>query len=235
MDEKQAKQILDKIIAEIFGVENPMSLHDFQQKYAFDISIPKETNSSVSGDTTWASSINPARFITQDEMRESAKETDWMYDKEPLSNIQDILEAWNRVNLTLTEKQNDSINIARSDAVIGSQNVWWSQDIIKCKNIILSNALNNCEYVAAGHRSHSSNYCARLEDSQQCSASFNVSWSNKVAKSLFLHDCYDVYECMFSSHIAGKRFVIANMQFEEDEYYKLKEQVTQWLLAPQAS
>lgn len=232
MDESQAQAILDKIIAEIFGVENPMKLHDFHQKYAFDIAIPKETNSSVSGATTWASSINPARFITQDEMRDITKQSDWMYEKKPLNNIQDILEAWNEINLTLTEKQNDSINIARSDAVIASQNVWWSQDIVKCKNIILSNALNNCEYIAAGHRSHSSTYCARLEDSQQCSASFNVSWSQKIAKCIFVHDSYDLYECMFSSHIAGKRFVIANMQFEEDEYFRLKEQVIQWLLAP---
>lgn len=232
MNEQQAKQILDKIIAEIFGVENPMSLHDFQQKYAFDINLPKETNSSVSGQQTWAGSINPARFITQDEMRDKTKEHDWMFDKKNLGGVGDILEAWNEVNLTLTEKQNDSINIARSDAVISSQNVWWSQSVIKSKNILLSDDVINCEYVAAGHKSNNSTYSARLEDSQQVTASFNITWSGKIAKSLFLHDCYDCFECMFSSHIAGKRYVIANMQFEEEEYFKLKEQVIQWILAP---
>jgi hypothetical protein len=37
-------------------------------------------------------------------------------------------------------------------------------------------------------------------------------------------------DCLFCSHLSGKRFCIANMQFEEEEYYKIKEQVVRWVL-----
>lgn len=52
----------------------------------------------------------------------------------------------------------------------------------------------------------------------------------KDINSLFIQDCYDLYECMFCSHIASKRYYIANMQFEEDEYYQIKESIMQWIL-----
>ena len=44
------------------------------------------------------------------------------------------------------------------------------------------------------------------------------------------HYCYDISDCMFCSHISGKRFCIANMQFSEEEYKRLKELVIRWVL-----
>ena len=48
--------------------------------------------------------------------------------------------------------------------------------------------------------------------------------------SLFIQDCFDLYECMFCSHIASKRFCIVNMQFEEQEYYEIKKLIIEWIL-----
>lgn len=39
-----------------------------------------------------------------------------------------------------------------------------------------------------------------------------------------------MFECMFCSHITNKKFCIANMQFEEAEYRKIKDMVVRWML-----
>lgn len=239
MDETKAKDILDKIIEQIFGYMNPLSLDDFRTKYAFDIRLPSQVNDSITGEATWVQSTNPAKFITMKNSFENKKATsgdmfsqdgDWMLKKMPLKSIEDILSAWENVNYTTTERQIDSINFAKSDNVIESENVYYSVDIIKSKNVVFSDGAIGCEYVAATQRSNTSNFCARVEDSTGCSNCFSVSWSGNINKSLFIHDSFDLYECMFCSHIKSKKFCIANMQFEEAEYYELKKEITRWIL-----
>jgi hypothetical protein len=89
---------------------------------------------------------------------------------------------------------------------------------------------NSLEYVVGGFSSTTSSFCIRVEESQLTTNSFSVNWSAKVSNSFFIQDCYDVMDCMFCSHISGKRFCIANMQFEEEEYKKLKLEVVRWIL-----
>ena len=49
--------------------------------------------------------------------------------------------------------------------------------------------------------------------------------------SLFIQDCFDLYECLFCAHIVHQKFCIANMQFEEAEYFAIKAQVIEWILS----
>lgn len=227
MTEAQAKQILDKIITQVFGFQNPMSLAEFKQKYAFDLRLPVEVNDALTGEKTWVQSANPTKFMTLDN---TLQREDWMLEKRPLKNIDDILRVWEEINYTTTERQIDSINIGQSDNVNGSENVFHSLDVHQSKNVIFSDGAIGCEYVAAVQRSNTTNYSVRVEDSTNCSGSFSVSWSGKIVNSMFIHDCFDLYECLFCSHIRSKKFCIANIQFEEAEYYKLKELVSRWTL-----
>ena len=87
------------------------------------------------------------------------------------------------------------------------------------------------EYTLASQRSKSCSFCIRTDDSKNCSNSYNVICSNKVINSLFIQDCYDLYECIFCSHIASKRYCIANMQFEEAEYFEIKKLIIDWILS----
>lgn len=225
-----AKQILDKVIGQIFGYQNPYTLDQFRSKLAFDVRLPVQVSDSTDGTPTWASSVNPTKFITMANARKRVEVDDFMPKKRPLNTIEDMLKAWEEVNFTSTERQLDSTNVGGSDCVYSSEHVYFSQDINRSKNIVFGDGVVDCEYVVASQRSNTSTYCARLEDSKECSNSFSVSWSAKVANSMFIHDCYDVYECMFCSHISSKKFCIANMQFEEEEYKRLKQLVLQWVL-----
>ena len=230
MNPEVAQAILDKIVGQIFGYKNPYTLEQFRQKYAFDVRLPVMVNDSITGEQTWSQSPNPTKFITLDNARKQHVGTDWVLPTKPLNSMEDILAAWEAVNYISTERQLDSLDFAQSDNVYSSQFVFRSQDIHGSKNIVFGDGVNDSEYVAASQRSKNSVYCARLEDSGECSQSFAVSWSLKIINSLFIHDSYDMFECMFCSHQRSQRFSIANMQYEEAEYYRLKKLVIQWVL-----
>lgn len=51
-----------------------------------------------------------------------------------------------------------------------------------------------------------------------------------ISNSLFIQDSNSLHECMFCSHIANKRYCIANMQFEKEEYFAIKKQVIDWIV-----
>lgn len=230
MNEAAAKEILDKIIGQVFGYKNPLSLEQVMQKFAFDIRMPQQVYDSTTNEPTWAQSTNPNKFITMDNAHNRSSEDDWLVPKRPLNGLEDILAAWAETNLMATERQIESINIAASDNVYYSENVYRSTDITKSKNVLFCDAANLSEYVVACQRSNALNFCIRTEDSKTCSNSFNVIWSSKVANCFFVQDCYDLTDCMFCAHITSKQYCIANMQFEQAEYLQLKEMVVRWIL-----
>jgi hypothetical protein len=227
MNDQLAKEILDKVVGVIFGYQNPLSLEQAKEKFAFDLRLPQQVYDSFSQQPTWASSVNPSQFISLENPR---ARDEWMLPKRELSSIEDIVAAWSETNYTTTDRQLDSIGIAKSDNIYRSENVYNSCDIRNSKNILFCESGDSYEYVVAGSRSSASSFCIRVEDSQLCTSSFNVIWSSKVSNSFFIQDCYDVMDCMFCSHIAGKRFCIANMQYTEEEYNRIKQQVIHWIL-----
>lgn len=228
MDAKEAKEILDKVIGQIFSYQNPFSLEQFQQKYAFDVHLPIKVYDSTTGQETWTQSPNPTKFITT---QNAWNRQDWdNRPKKELKNIQDIITAWNEINYTATERYLDSLNVSESDNIYSCENVYRSQDTSGSKNILFSDGIKDSEFIVAGQRSVALSYCARVEDSNNCSNSFSVIWSKKIVNSMFIEDCGDMYECMFCSHITNKKFCIANIQYEETEYRALKDMVVRWVL-----
>lgn len=230
MDQVKAKEILDKVVGAVFGYQNPLTLEQAMEKFAFDLNLPQQVYDSITGEETWAVSANPSRFVKFDNTHNPAvRDTEWTIPKRQVNSIEDILQAWSETNYTSTERYIESINLAQSDSVNNSENIYRSSWIRQSKNVIFSQDCGDSEYLVASSRSIASSFCIRAEDSQLCSNSFNVLWSAKVTNSYFIQDCYDVMDCMFCSHIAGKQYCIANMQFEKEEYEKLKLQVIQWI------
>jgi len=222
--------ILDKICANVFGYKNPFTPEQFLQKFGFDIKLPSEVIDSTDGTKTWAQSVNPTKYITLKNAFKRSEVDDWLIPKRPLNNIKDILAAWSETNFAATERQIESIDVFESDNVYNCQSVYRSTDVHFSKNIFGCTDSHKLEYVACSQRSNTSVYSIRIEDSKECSNSFNVIWSGKISNSLFINDSYDMNECMFCSHMRSKRFCITNMQFEEEEYHKIKKMVVEWAL-----
>lgn len=229
MDQVKAKEILDKVVGAVFGYQNPLSLEQAMQKFAFDLDLPQLVYDSTTGEQAWANSVNPSKYMTLDNMRLKNEETEWMIPKRQLNSIEDILVAWSETNYATTDRQIESVNVAESDSIMNSENIYRSACIRKSKDVLFSVDCDSLEYVVAGWRSQTSSLSIRVEDSQLVSNSFNVIWSAKVANSLFVQDCFDISDCMFCSHIAGKQYCIANMQFEKEEYERLRLEVIKWI------
>lgn len=230
MDETKAKNMVDEIFLNIFKQECPFTLESIIKEFAFDIRLPQEVKDSLTGESTWTSSVNAKQFITQRNMERYDEKYGWMLKEKEFSNLEQLLKIWKKVNYTTTERVYDSVNVAKSDPIYRSENVYMCTDCRGCRDILFSDGCGNCQGIIASQRSADCTYCLRVDDSNSCSNSYNVICSAKISNSFFIQDCNNLYECMFCSHISSKRYCIANMEFSKEEYLEIKKQIISWIL-----
>ncbi len=227
MNNSQVLSTVDKIFSNVFDCKNPFSIEELLNKFAFDIKLPQQVNDSYTGEVTWATSINPTKFITE---KNSWKTESWEQPKQEIKNLDQIITMWNQINCRTTERVMDSTNVSESDTIYSSENVFRSCDSSNCKNVIFCDGCHGSEFMLASQRTSGSSFCIRCDDSSNCANSYNVSYSNKVSNSLFIEDCGSLDECMFCAHISNKKYCICNMQFEKDEYFEIKKEIISWII-----
>lgn len=230
MREKEIYNIINLIFNYIFNQDNPFTLEELLSKYAFDIKLPKKVRDSTTNEITYADSINFQKFITLSNMEKRDIKEGWMLPKQNITGLKDIITIWNQINYTTTERVYDSINVSLSDTIYRCQNIYHSTGCSDSKNLVFCDNCANCEYLIASQRSFACSFCIRTDDSKDCTNSYNVICSNKISNSYFIQDCFNLHECLFCSHIANKKYCIANMQFSKEEYYQIKEKITKWII-----
>ena len=233
MNDTIALEIVNKIFQSVFDCNNSFSLDVLLEKFAFDIKLPKRVIDSTTNEVTWADSVHSGLFIKNENMFQRDKNIGWMLPKREIHKLQEIIDIWNTINYTTTERVYDSLGVMQSDTIYRCQNVYRSTGCSDSTNLIFCDSCTHCEYLLASQRSGACSFCIRTDDSKDCSNCYSVICSNKVRNSFFIQDCFDLDECMFCAHIASKRFCIANMQFEEEEYYEIKKVVVSWILNSQ--
>lgn len=230
MNDKQCKNVINEIFMEIFEQNCPISIDEVLVECAFDIKLPNKVIDAVTGEETWASSINSNKYISQTNMQKYDQYKGWMRPKKEISTLDEILKLWDRINYTTTERIYDSINISKSDTIYNCENIYRSQDCRNCKNTIFTDGCANSEYIIACQRSNNCTYSIRVDDSNNCSNSYNVICSSKISNSFFIQDANSLHECMFCSHISNRRYCIANMQFDREEYMNIKYEIIRWII-----
>lgn len=232
MNESYTLEIINKIFINVFEKNNTFSLEQILNKFAYDIDIPRKVTDYLTKETTWTDSIDiNKKFITNKNMQEKDIREGWMQEKREITNLEDLINIWQEINLTTTERVYDSVNVTESDTIYRCENVYQSSDCSDSKNIIYCESCGKSNYLLASKRSGTCSFSIRIDDSKECSNSYNVICSNKISNSIFIQDCSSLYECMFCSHISNKKYCIANMQFEEDEYFYIKKEIVNWLLS----
>ena len=231
MNNTEVIETVNKIFKNVFNRENKFSIEQIKEKFPFDVKIPKMVYDSTTNEETWATSIHGNKFITLNNMEKKDQDTGWMLEKRNIDNLEELVSIWNSINLITTERVYDSTNVSKSDTIYRSENVYASNDIREGKNIVFCDGSGNCDYMLASQRSALCQYCIRTDDSGSCSNSYSVVCSSKINNCLFIQDCSDLYECIFCAHISSKKFCIGNMQFEEEEYYQIKELIIDWILS----
>ena len=220
MKDKIAKDIINKTFLSIFDLTPEITKSKILKHFAFDIKLPVMVNDSTTGEETWAESMNPTKYITQ---QNSEQRETWMLEKRQISSIDDIIATWSEINYTTTERNYNSENVF--------DNAIRSADCSDCHNIMFCDGCQHCNYCIASQRSGNCEFCLRVDDSSNCTNSYNVICSGKISNSFFIQDCSDLHECIFCSHISNKRYCIANMQFEKAEYFRIKDEIIQWIFA----
>jgi len=231
MTEEQALQVADKIFLDVFGRKNPFTLEELERRYTTGVLLPQKERCAVSGKEVFL--YHPQthlKTLSFESFLDEAKQTDWMYPSRPINSIDDLMKAWDRVAYMTAGKELDSQDVTDSDSIIKSQGVYKSSLINGSKNILLSNGCFYCNFMIGSRDNTSCNFGLRIVDSEYCSSSFEVRWGGKVSRSFFIVDSFDLYECMFCYGLRSKKFCIANMQYEEQEYLRIKQMVIQWIL-----
>ena len=231
MDKKQTILEANKIFKTIFGKECPYNLGEILNKFAFDVKLPQKVHDSTTGESTWTQSINSSRFIKQVNMEAYDEKYGWIQPKKEVQDLNELLKQWKRINYTTTERVYDCINVSESDPLYRCENVFRSTDLRNCKNAIFSDGSGDCESIIACQRTSNSAFCIRVDDSNNCTNSYNVICSNKISNSFFIQDANNLNECMFCSHMSNKRYYIANMPFEAEEYFAIKAEIIKWILS----
>lgn len=223
----EALTVANKIFQAVFGQDNPYTLTELKDKFAFDIDLPLEVKDSTTGEKTYTAVPNADSYITEPN---SWKRENWMLPTQPISSMQQLLEIWQSINYMTTERVYHSQNVHASDPIYNSTNVYGSTNCGRGENLIYCNDSYDCSFALACCRSGSVNFCIRADDSNTCTNSYNVICSNKITNSMFIQDANTLHECIFCSHIEHHEYCIANMQFSKDEYFYLKSQIIRWIL-----
>lgn len=231
MLQPQTLETATKIFQAVFGRDNPYSIEQLKNKFAFDIILPVEVRDYTNNETTYTVLPNAKKFITIKNIDELGAKQDWLRPKQPVKNLRELLKLWDEINSTTTERVYNSENVHNSDPIYESENVYASTNCGQCKNIIFCDGTYRSDYALACQRSNNANYCIRVDDSNACTNSYNVICSGKISNSMFIQDCGQLYECIFCAHISNHEYCIANMQFSEDEYYYLKKQIIKWIFS----
>lgn len=231
MNQKNIKTITDYIFKEVFGIENPFTLEELKKKFAFDIPMAKKRICDLSGETTWSFDSSEEKIATQPAIADHFKKDEWMRKKRPLGSIQDIMNAWKEINYLASDKNINSKDVFQSDGIYNSASVCQGVSIFDSKNIVFGYKIFDSNYLLASRDDSSCTLGIRIKESLFCSSSFEVTWSNKVSQSMFIHDGYDLFNCLFCSHLRTKKYCVANIQFEKEEYFKIKKMVIDWILS----
>ena len=114
MNKVEIKETLDKIFSNVFDCKNPFTLNEILTKFAFDVKLPQQVNDSISGEVTWATSINPTKYITEEN---TWKWKSWEQPKQEIESLEQLISLWNQINYRTTERVYDSTNVSESDTI----------------------------------------------------------------------------------------------------------------------
>lgn len=230
MNMNVAQQTADYIMKDIFGVDRPFPLPHIIERFAFDIPSVQPVRCALSGEEIWTFFPTGEKIASQKAIADRFKKDEWMREKKSLTYIQDVLRSWNEINYLTGEKYIHSRDVSESDGIYNSSGVHRSVSVFDSKHIVASYKLFDSQYMLASRDCSSCNVGIRMKESIFCSSGFEISWSHKVSRSMYIHDCFDVYECLFCSHLRSKKYCIANMQYGKEEYVNVKKLVIDWIL-----
>lgn len=217
------KDIYKKIWEEVFVGIEPLDMEKFKSLYTKDIPLPVAYKSNVTGkDVFYSDDYGYKKFVEP----EASKDMEFFRnEKKGIESLADVMRESQELALFKGSRITNSDVVVDSDNIYSSNMIFNSGHLHSCQKSLWCYNSKASEYMMASKGNGECSFGIRLLDSGGVSNSFDIHWSGKSSNCYFCHDSYDLRDCMFCFHIASKQFCIANMQFEEAEYHKIKEKI----------
>ncbi len=232
MDKKKAKQFADFAFKDIFNRENPFSLDEMEERFAFGLILPKKEKDSLTGNDVWLTRKTTDKVMQWGGWDKQDKNgTGTVREGAGIKNMDDLIGSWNKIMYNLAGRSANAIDCIESDSVYDSNELYRCSKAVKSQKCLFCNDIVNDRYCIALTYAWNSTSVIRAVDSRApLSQSFALNWCGRVSRSMYLSNCMDMYECMFCANLRGKRYCIANMQFTKEEYMPIKEMVIDWTI-----
>lgn len=222
---------LRKTWHQVFGVESLILIDDFERRLARNLKLPGRASCDVTG--VQVSTTRPfRRLISEDARRRRAMNDGFMQEQQQIDSFDDIQRNIKAINLFAGEQ------VIQSELIYESSHIYSSDRIYKCSNV--QSSRNSALSVYCSQVEHAFG-CENLVSSKQVLCGYDSRGLNKCfqcfdcvdcSDSLFISDCSNLKDCLFCYHIDGKQFCVANMQYSENEYLRIKDLVIDHILGP---
>jgi len=211
------KDIYETVWKEVFGEIKQLPVEKFVELFASDIDLPKKYTCQKNGkDVFMSEKYKYPRFVHEDGLKDFVGEID------EVKGFEDLIKQISKIAVFRGNKIMNSEVVEASDHIYSSNYIYNSQHIYMGQKIMFSENCSESEYLLACRGGSGSNFSIRLFDSSKTANSFEIDWSGNISNSYFIHDCFDLRDCMFCFHIRSKEYCIGNKQYTKEKYLELK-------------
>lgn len=226
---KVFEEIYQVVWQEIFSNIPLMDLEKFKQLYTQDLNLPQAFPCSLDPNQQVFSSSEYGykKFISREAVEKRVDVDNWVEPKVNIASLADVRQKVQKIATFHGSRQLNSDVLEASDDIYTSSYIFGSTHIYSSQKMMFCYNNKESEFLLASKGNGNCSFGIRLHDSGSVSNSFDIHWCGKSANCYFCHDCYDLRDCMFCFHLNSKQYCIANMQFEKEEYEKLKTQILQ--------
>jgi len=211
------KDIYQTVWKEVFVGAKQLSMEKFVELFTNDIDLPKKyICQKTDKDVFMSERYGYPRCVHEDEVK------DFIGEIGEITDFNELLKEIPKIAFFRGNKIMNSEVIEASDNVYSSNYIYNSQHIYMGQKIMFSENCSESEYLLACRGNNGSNFGIRLIDSNKTSNSFDVDWSGNISNSYFIHNCFDLRDCMFCFHTRSKEYCIGNKQYTKEKYFELK-------------
>lgn len=227
MDE-QFYELVKKVWQVLWGVELTLDIETFKKYYVGDIRLPVKQKSSLSDKETYISKPRK-KVMALEEVMQKEKDKGFLVPSEKINSVEELFAKVKDVNYFSGNFLRNSQNVFYSDQVYSSDGVYYSRAIFNSKRVGFSYGIRDSEMVFASEDASQSNYCMRIFESGSLNNCFEAYNCGKSSNSYFIHDSYDLKDCMFCFHLVSKQYCIANMQYDQAEFNRVKKMLVEYI------
>lgn len=212
-------EIYKTVWKEVFPNIEPLPIDKFKDLFTFDIDLPKKHLCKKTNKEVYISDrYNYHQLAHEDFLNEGQTP-----EIKEINSLNELLKEIKPILLFRGNKMMNSEVVEESDHIYSSNYILNSQHIYQGQKIIYSENCSQSEYLLSSRGGSDCSFGIRFFDSSKTSNSFDIDWSGNITNSYFLHDCFDLRDCMFCFHTRSKQYCIGNKQYTKEEYFELKD------------